>query len=130
MQTNSGRVTKFMPQYDGPFEITHAHPETSSYTLLLPNEPDRFPTFHSLLLHKFTPTNHDLFPSQTLSQPGPVMTPGGQEEWLIRDIINEWRQGRGKQYLICWVGWGDKENRWLPGGEVADTETLDRWLAR
>jgi len=67
---------------------------------------------------------------QTLLQPGPVVTPSSQEEWVIWDIVDERVRGRGKQYLVRWSGWGDEENRWLPGREVANTEALDKWLAR
>ena len=77
---------------------------------------------------KFTPTDYDLFPSQTLLQPRPVVTPSNQEEWVIQDIVDEWARGRGKQYLVRWTSWGDEENRWLPDREVANTEALDKWL--
>jgi len=130
MQSHSDRVTKFMPRFDGPFEVIRAHLETSDYTLLLPNEPNRFPTFHSSLLRKYNPNDYELFPSCSLPQPGPVITPDGQEEWVIRDIIDERTRGRGKQYLVRWMGWGDEENRWLSGRDVAEAEALDRWLAR
>jgi hypothetical protein len=39
------RVAKLMPHYDGPYQITTAHPEFSTYTLDLPNS-SIFPTFH------------------------------------------------------------------------------------
>ncbi|KAL1658070.1 hypothetical protein GGF50DRAFT_67990 [Schizophyllum commune] len=39
------RVAKFMPRFDGPYRITAAHPETSTYTLDLPNK-RLFSTFH------------------------------------------------------------------------------------
>jgi hypothetical protein len=58
MHANSHCITKFMPHFDGPFEIACAHPETLSYMLLLPNKPNRFLTFHSSLLRKFNPTNY------------------------------------------------------------------------
>jgi hypothetical protein len=100
VQAKSGCVAKFMPRFDGPFTITHAHPETSNYTLELPNEPNRFPTFHSLLLRRFFPNNNELFKSHRLARLGPVLTPEGHEEWLIRDIIDERVHGRGMQYLV------------------------------
>jgi hypothetical protein len=50
IQAKSGRVAKFMPRFDGPFNVTNANPSKSAYTLDLPNEPNRFPTFHSSLL--------------------------------------------------------------------------------
>ena len=37
MQKKDGRVAKFMPKFDGPFEVTTAFPETSMYTLQLPD---------------------------------------------------------------------------------------------
>ena len=57
-----------------------------------------------------------------------MVTVDGTEEWLIDRIIDERTHGRGKQYLIHWLGWGAKEDRWLPGCELLDTEALDNWL--
>jgi hypothetical protein len=130
MQKNSGRVAKFMPCFDGPFVITRANPSKSAYTLELPNEPERFPTFHALLLRKFVPNDDDLFPSRKLVQPGPVVTENGCEEWLIERILDERVCGRGQQYLVRWQGCGSEEDRWLPGRELVDTEALDNWLSR
>ena len=56
------------------------------------------------------------------------MTPDGEEEWLVDQILDECVQGKGHQYLVCWCGWGPKEDRWLPGHELADIEALDIWL--
>jgi hypothetical protein len=53
IQAKSGRVAKFMPCFDGPFLITKSHPAKSTYMLDLPNEPNRFPTFHSSQLCPF-----------------------------------------------------------------------------
>jgi hypothetical protein len=124
VQAKSGRVAKFMPRFDGPFTITHAYPQTSTYTLELPNELNRFPTFHSSQIRPFIKNDNELFRAHKLAQPGPVLTSEGQEEWLLRDIIDERIRGRGRQYLVRWVGWGDE------GREVADTAALDDWLSR
>src|SRR5882762_5889347 len=48
-----GRAAKFFPRFDGPYIIINAHPETSNYTLELPNSPNIFPTFHSSELKPF-----------------------------------------------------------------------------
>jgi hypothetical protein len=50
MQAKDGRVVKFMPRFDRPFEVTHAYPESSIYTLLLPEATKIHRTFHSSLL--------------------------------------------------------------------------------
>ena len=59
---DSSRVAKFMPQYDGPYEIVDCHPKTSNYTLALPNQLNVFPTFHSSELRRFVPNNDTQFP--------------------------------------------------------------------
>lgn len=113
MQAKSGHVAKLLPQFDGPFVVTAAHPKKSCYTLDLPNEPLQFATFHSSLLRPSLPNNPILYPSRQLAQPGPVITPDGSQEWTIDRILDE--RTRGRQYLIQWVGWGPEEDRWLPG---------------
>ena|SRR5882762_9443545 len=82
------------------FTVTCAHLKTSNYTLELPNELNHFPTFHSLLLWPFLPNDDELFKSRRLAQPGPVLTPDGQQEWLVRAIIDERICGHGMQYLV------------------------------
>jgi hypothetical protein len=104
-----------MPQFDSPFTVPKANPTKSAYTLNLPNKPNRFPTFHSSLLRQFIPNNDNLFPSRELSQPGPVVTPDGEEEWLIDRIMDEQTHGKGRQYLVRWHGYDPEEDRWLPG---------------
>jgi hypothetical protein len=67
------RVAKFFPRFDGPYTITNAHPETSSYTLDMPNS-CIFPTFHVSELKPFVENDPILFPSRELSRPGPILT--------------------------------------------------------
>jgi hypothetical protein len=110
------------------FLLTKAFPEKSTYTLNLPNEPNHFLTFHSSLLHKFIPNNYIAFPSCELSHPGPVITPMGEEEWLIDHIINECVCGHSQQFLVQWCGWGAEEDCWLPGHKLRDTQALNDWL--
>jgi len=128
MQTGSGRSAKFMPRFDGPYQTTDAHPEKSNYTLNLPNEPLRHPSFHSSLLRKFVDNDDSLFPSRALPKPGPVVTADGEQEWLIDRIIDERWRGRGHQYLVRWQGWGPEEDRWIAGSELGETEALEIWL--
>ncbi|KDQ23945.1 hypothetical protein PLEOSDRAFT_1017048, partial [Pleurotus ostreatus PC15] len=63
---------KFMPRFDGPYEILHANPEKSSYTLNMPNTDKFFPTFHSSHLRPFIANDSNLFPSRKLERPAPV----------------------------------------------------------
>lgn len=47
LQAKSGQVAKFMPRFDGPYEVMKSFPETSDYMLELPRSSKVFPTFHS-----------------------------------------------------------------------------------
>jgi len=124
------RVAKFFPRWDGPFIVTRTFPETSSYTLALPNSPNAFPTFHASLLKRFNENDSILFPSRELERPEPVMTENGLEEYHIEKIVDERRRGRGWQYLVKWSGYSEGDNTWLPQRELEDCEALDRWMAR
>jgi hypothetical protein len=124
------RVAKYMPRFDGPYEVIAKHDECSTYTLDLPNQPGVFPVFHASELEPYVENNHNLFPGRKLPEPGPIINEDGDEEWFIEDIIDERARGRGKQYLVRFSGYGPEGDRWLPGREVAQAEALDRWLAR
>jgi hypothetical protein len=127
MQKGDKRVAKFMPRYDGPYVITDAHPETSTYTLDLPNSPNIFPTFHISQLRPYCTNDMDLFLSREHPRPGPVVTENGQLENLIDKIIDERKIGRGKRYLVRWVGFGEEDDEWLPCRDLEDCEALDVW---
>jgi hypothetical protein len=127
MQKGDKRVAKFMPRFDGPYTILDAHPETSTYTLDLPNSPNIFPTFHSSQLRTFHANDTALFPSRDLPRPGPVVTEDRQLKTFIERIIDEKKVGRGKWYLVRWVGFGADEDEWLPRRDLEDCEALDVW---
>jgi hypothetical protein len=57
------QAAKFFPRYDGPYDIIDIHPETSNYTLELPNAPNTYPTYHASELKVFLPNDPTLFPS-------------------------------------------------------------------
>lgn len=122
------RVAKFMPRWDGPYEVLAAHAETSNYTLEIPNSPNIFPMFHSSELKAHVANNAVLFPHREFKQPGPVFTADGLEEYAVESILDSRRRGRGVQYLVRWVGYGAEHDRWLPRRELEDCEALDVWL--
>ena len=124
------RVAKFMPRFDGPFLITATNESKSTVTLDLPANSKRHPTFHTSEVLPYKENDATLFPSRQFSKPSPVTDTDGNEEYLIRDIIDERRSGRGFKYLVRWVGYGEQENRWLPRKLLEDTEALDIWLAQ
>jgi hypothetical protein len=127
---DKSRVAKFFPRWDGPFSVTKAFPETSSYTLYLPNSPNVFPTYHASLLKRFNKNDTALFPSRKLGRPGAVLTQDGLEEYHIEKIVDERKRGQGWQYLIRWSSYSEGDDLWLPQRELEDCEALDRWKAR
>jgi hypothetical protein len=56
-------VAKFIPHFDGPYNIVNSMPEFSVYTLDLPNSLNVFPTFHTSQLKCFTENDASLFSS-------------------------------------------------------------------
>lgn len=128
MKDGEKRVAKFLPRNDGPYEIINAYPETSDYTLLMPDNPGIFPKFHASQLRPHAANDPHLFPGRELAKEGPVVMDDGSEEWLIDRIDNERRRGRGYQYHVRYQGWGREHDRWLSGTELSETEALDVWL--
>jgi hypothetical protein len=76
---DKSRVANLFPCYDGPFTVTKAFPEMSSYTLHLPNSLNMFPTYHASLLRCHIKNDAELFPLREMEWPGPVVTKNGLE---------------------------------------------------
>jgi hypothetical protein len=89
MQKKDGRVAKFMPRFDKPFEVTTAFPEASTYTLRLPEPSKIYKTFHTSLLRPCLENDDELFPSQALERPGPIIMEDGETEYYIDKIIDK-----------------------------------------
>ncbi|KAF4622194.1 hypothetical protein D9613_009369 [Agrocybe pediades] len=129
MATKSGRVAKFMPRFDGPFTITAVDQPHSTVTLEMPNNnKNKVNVFHTSQVLPYKENDDDLFPSRKLAKPAPVIV-DGDDEYFIRDIIDERRRGRGIQYLVRWEGYGPEENSWIAGSELNNAKALDDWLA-
>ena len=129
LQRGQNHVTMFMPWFDGPFTVTDDFPSCSVYTIAMPNAPETYPSFHMSLLKPFIPNDPNLFPSWSWVHPDTVVTEKG-EEWFIKCIIDEWKWGRGYQYLVWWVGEGPEMEVWLLRTELEDCEVLDVWLKK
>ena len=121
-------ATKFFPCYDSLYDIIDTHLTTSNYTLKLPNSPNTYPMYHASELKPFVPNDTSLFPSSKLSQPKPILTSDGLEEFLVQDIIDAQRQGHDWQYWVWWVGYRPEHNHWLASSALHDCKALDVWL--
>lgn len=126
MQAKDGHVTKFMPHFDGQYNLVQAYLEFLSYT---PLSSKAHPTFHVSHLQLHIPNNDKLFPLRAHHPPQPLVTVNGTAEYFINWILNRWPCGRGHQYLIWWMGYGPEHDLWLPRLELIDTEALEKWKA-
>jgi hypothetical protein len=126
---NSKQVAKFMPRFDGPYTIVSVSPESSTYTLDLPDHTNVYPTFHVSELKRHVPNNTELYPSQEQQRPGPIITNTGAEEWEIEKILDRRTCRHGHQYLVCWHRYGPEADVWVPGKELEDTNVLQEYNA-
>ena len=118
------RAAKFMPRFDGPYEIIEVHNDASTVTLNMPNAPNLFPTFHTSNIKKWLPNDDIKYPSRTLEEPGPIYV-DGTEEFLVDSIIDHKKAGRGFKYLVHFVGYGHENDRWISGRELDNNEALE-----
>jgi hypothetical protein len=100
LRAGEGRCAKFMPRFDGPYNIIGVHKECSTVTLDMTSQPGVFPVFHTSEVEPYIENDPILFPNRQLPRPGPITTEDGEEEWEIDEIIDERRRGRGVQYLV------------------------------
>jgi transposase InsO family protein len=124
---NNKRVTKFMPRFDGPYTVVSTNPESSTYTLDLPDHTNVYPTFHVSELKHHVPNNAELYPSRELQCPSLIVTQSGTEEWEIDMILDQRKWGRGYQYLVRWCGYGPEADVWVSRNELEDTPALKEY---
>jgi hypothetical protein len=118
------RAAKFMPRYDGPYQIIDVHLDASTITLDMPNAPNLFPTFHTSNVKPWFSNDDTKYPSRTLEQPGPIDV-NGNEEFLVESIIDHKKIGRGYRYLVHFVGYGSENDCWITGKELDQNEALE-----
>ena len=123
-QLGDSKVAKFMPCYDGPYYVLEARPETSTYTLNLPNSTNIFPTFHASQLKPFMANDNDAFPSCKMDEPGWILL-NGEKEQVIKRIINTKKVRNYYKYLVCWHGFCLGHNKWLPAAKLKECTALD-----
>jgi len=79
------------------------------------------------LLKQHHVNNNELFPTQRLAQPGPIITDQGLKEFFMDKIIDSHQHGRGWQFLVHWLGYGPEHDLWIASSELNNCEALDQW---
>jgi len=120
------RVAKFMPRYDGPYEVMDANNEASVVELQIPSAPNIFPKFHTSLVKPFHQNDDSKFPSRTLEAPGPVEV-DGEQEYYIERITDHKKVGRAYKYLVRWSGEHSGGDRWIAENFLLETEALEKY---
>ncbi|KAL1944124.1 hypothetical protein VTO73DRAFT_3309 [Trametes versicolor] len=125
---DSIRQRKLAPKYVGPYAVVQAHPETSSYTLDLPDELVRrriHPTFHSALLRPHEANDDALFPGREARKFYDFGAPD-DGEWMVDEITGHRWKGRAVEFLVHWT-LGD--HTWEPLAHCEELQALDDYLA-
>ena len=51
----------------------------------------------------------------------PVLTPDGEEEYVVEQILDSKKVGRHLEYYVKWKGYGAEENTWEPKEHLSNT---------
>jgi len=112
------KAKKFQPRYIGPYTITKKLSDVT-FSLELPSTMGIHPNIH---VSRLIPArDKDEFGRQ-LPPPPPVEVEG-EQEYIIKKILDSKTWGRGKRYLVLWQGYDDPT--WVPGSLLQDAEALD-----
>src|SRR5579859_2598490 len=111
-----GRSAKFIARYIGPFPITKAKRETSTYTLQLPSEYKIQPTFHTRPLKPAVDNDLALFPNREVTLPPPIDVEDNQRE--AHELRDHRKHRNQSQYLVRWVGYPKFPDSWIPERDI------------
>jgi hypothetical protein len=123
-----GRARKLMPKYIGPYPIIKSHPESSSYTVNLPDElasKALHATFHVSKLRPHEPNDEVLFPNRDTKFFYDFGAPH-EDEWLVDAITSHRWNGRKVDFEVKWnLG----EKTWESYEVCRNLAALDEYLA-
>jgi hypothetical protein len=120
----TNRPSKKLDWISLPYRVTAL---VGSHAVRLNTPPEIHPVFHVDLIRRYL---EDPLPSQIQSFPEPPAIQPQQAsedyitgEYIVEQIRNHRRRGRGWQVLVSWRGWA--EPTWEPLSDLLDTEALE-----
>ena len=103
---NTTQPTKKLDyKHVGPFKVID-HRKHKVYKLDLPHTMRVHPWFHPLLL---TPKGKNNIPGRRSEPPPPVIIED-QEQYKVRQILDQRKRNQNTKYLIAWEGYGPEFN--------------------
>lgn len=101
-------------RYSGPYEVLELI-GTHACRIKLPETAKIHNVFHVSLIKPFVPP---MYPGQSNSPPGPVVTEYGQEEYEVASVLDSRinKRTRKLEYLVEWLGYEgtDEHASWEP----------------
>lgn len=106
---------KLAPRFVGPFAVSKVL-SPAAVRLRLPRSLRVHLTFH---ISQVKPVRWSaLVPS--LQPPPPPQTVDGGPIYKVKRLLAVLTRGRGRQYLVDWVGYGPEERQWIPSRFIMD----------
>ncbi|TPX42334.1 hypothetical protein SeMB42_g05170 [Synchytrium endobioticum] len=119
------RPTKKKNKWIGPYHVKRKINQVT-YEIEVPSSIRIHPVVHISLLKKYIRPKD---PSKQLTKAPPIKV-NPEEEWVIKDILDVRRRGRGFEYYIDWEGFGPESRTWEPRWHLNDDVMLREWHAR
>uniref|UniRef100_A0A8C7YDJ1 Uncharacterized protein n=1 Tax=Oryzias sinensis TaxID=183150 RepID=A0A8C7YDJ1_9TELE len=110
---------KLAPRFVGPFPITKII-NPAAVRLRLPRSLRTHPTFH---VSKVKPVVDSPLVPPSEPPPPPRMV-GGCPEYTVRKILAVRKRGRGRQFLVNWLGYGPEDRQWIPDRFIENRSLL------
>ena len=110
---------KLAPRFVGPFPIIKLI-GPAAVRLRLPRSLRVHPTFH---VSRVKPAKESPMVPAATPPPPPEVIEGGPV-YKVKQLLAVRNRGRGKQYLVDWVGYGPEERQWVPSRHIVDSTLI------